>query len=305
MYIQLHHAYSFCQRGRRDYQEDGRYPDCNEAPQSQRFFVVCDGVGGSEKGEVASKTVCEAMGKAMSGINYDVDFTNDDFLHVLDAAYNALDKAVNDDNRDMGTTMTFICFHSGGCTMAHIGDSRIYQIRPSVGILYRSDDHSLVNSLVHNGMVSPDEAEHHPQRNVITRYMESVESDQNRCMATVMRTTDVQAGDYFLLCTDGVLHQVTDDEIVNLLISNITDKDIVRTLAEKSQDSEDNNTAWLVSIASVISDDETDEEPLTEDTSSTKRLLLKTRQLDEIESVQPKLTVLRGWVNKFFKTIKQ
>lgn len=303
MEIRLQQAYSFRQQGQRDYQEDSRYPDCDRAPQGQRFFVVCDGVGGCEKGEVASQTVCETIGRAMAKWNGTDDFTTDNFHRVLDAAYNALDRAANDENRDMGTTMTFVCFHSGGCLMAHIGDSRIYQIRPSEGIIYRSDDHSLVNSMVHNGMLTPEEGLVHTQRNVITRYMEPVEADQNRCMATVMRTTDVKAGDYFLLCTDGVLHCASDDKLLQLLCSSDSDEKKMRMLADISHNSEDNNTAWLIHVASVVSDNEdnNDSEPEAESAAVTKRLTMKTRKLEEIESVQTKEKSLKNWFNKLFK----
>lgn len=300
MDIQLNTAYSFCQQGQRDYQEDSRYPNADSISGTQRFFVVCDGVGGCEKGEVASQTVCQAIGKVMAGTDFNSDFTNQHFHKVLDAAYNALDKIVNDENRDMGTTMTFICFHAGGCTMAHIGDSRIYQIRPSEGIIYRSDDHSLVNSMVHNGMLTPDEADTHSERNVITRYMEAVEADQNRCMATVMRTEDVKAGDYFLLCTDGVLHCISDDELLDLLSGKESDEEKMLTLAEKSKDSEDNNTAWLISIQSVTQTEESDSDDDTTESATTKRLTMKARQQEEIESVQAKNNQLKKWFNKIF-----
>lgn len=300
MDIQLNTAYSFCQQGHRDYQEDSRYPDTDRIPGNQRFFIVCDGVGGCDKGEVASQTVCQSIAKAMAGTDFTNDFTNQHFHKVLDAAYNALDKIANDDNRDMGTTMTFVCFHAGGCTMAHIGDSRIYQIRPAEGIIYRSDDHSLVNSMVHNGMLTPDEADTHPERNVITRYMEAVEADQNRCMATVMRTEDVKAGDYFLLCTDGVLHGISDDQLLDLLSDKESDEEKMHTLAAKCKDSEDNNTAWLISIQSVTPTEEADSDDDATESEATKRLTMKTRQQEEIESVQAKNTQLKKWFNKIF-----
>lgn len=300
MDIQLNTAYSFCQQGHRDYQEDSRYPNADSISGAQHFFVVCDGVGGCEKGEVASQTVCRAIGKAMAGINLHSYFTNQQFHKVLDAAYNALDKIANDDNRDMGTTMTFVCFHAGGCTMAHIGDSRIYQIRPEEGIIYRSDDHSLVNSMVHNGMLTPDEAGTHPQRNVITRYMEAVEADQNRCMATVMRTEDVKADDYFLLCTDGVQHGISDDQLVDLLRGKGSDEEKMHALAEKSKDSEDNNTAWLISIQSVTQTEVSDSDDEDTESEVTKRLTMKARQQEEIESVQEKGNQLKKWFNKIF-----
>lgn len=304
MDIQLNTAYSFCQQGHRNYQEDSRYPDAETISGNQRFFIVCDGVGGCDKGEVASQTVCQAMSKAMTVFDFSIDFTNQHFHKVLDAAYNALDKVANDENRDMGTTMTFMCFHAGGCTMAHIGDSRIYQIRPAEGIIYRSDDHSLVNSMVHNGMLTPDEAENHPQRNVITRYMEPVEADQNRCMATVMRTEDVKAGDYFLLCTDGVLHCISDDQLLDLLSGKESDEEKMQTLAAKCNDSEDNNTAWLVGIQSVYPGEEVDINADASESEVTKRLTMKVREQEEVESIQAASNTITRIIKKLTTFIK-
>ena len=74
MKILLGQAYSFHQIGQRDNQEDARYPDADIAPNEQRFFVVCDGVGGSNKGEVASNAVCESFGNSLSEFDFDKSF---------------------------------------------------------------------------------------------------------------------------------------------------------------------------------------------------------------------------------------
>lgn len=287
MKIQLNQAYSFCQQGTRDYQEDCRFPNTDKPDKKQRFFLVCDGVGGCNKGEVASQTVCEAFGKALGHQDFDEDFTNQDFTRALDAAYDALDKKSNRSNEGMATTMTFVCFHQGGCTMAHIGDSRIYHIRSGEGILYRSDDHSLVNELVHNGVITPDEAVNHPKHNVITRYMESVKADEYRCMATLYRTIDIKPGDYFFLCSDGVLHCVSDDELFDVLADeSISDEEKMSLIAEKSFDSSDNNTAYLISIAGVEDIIESDQVEMQEDLHRTVRMSSRRYGSEEIESVQ-------------------
>ena len=300
MNIQLRQARAFCQSGRRSNQEDAYYPNADIIPATQRFFVVCDGVGGSESGEVASQTVCQAMADAMSEFNASNDFTNDDFRSVLDAAYNALDRKATPHYKEMATTMTFVCFHGRGCTMAHIGDSRIYHFRKGKGILYRSDDHSLVNAMVHNGMLTPEKAVNNPQKNVITRYMEAVDADQNRCMATVMRTQDIFANDYFLLCTDGVYNKISDEEMMGILFNQDTDDDKkVKTIAKRCKDSDDNNTAILISIADV----EPDVVPIDsfQGSEGTKKLPFERKGTEEIESVQqPKGNGLVNWVKRIF-----
>ena len=304
MNIILKPSYSFNQFGQRENQEDSRYPDIDHVEEGHRFFLVCDGVGGSEKGEVASSTVCKSFASSLRDFDFSHEFTLDDFSHALDNAYDALDKKTNKSNEGMATTLTFVCFHPGGCTMAHIGDSRIYQVRPSEGIVYRSEDHSLVNSMVHNGMITPEEAVDHPQSNVITRYMESVESDENRCTATVLQTEDVQTGDYFFLCTDGVLHCVTDEELVDILSdTSMTDADKMKKIADMSQDSTDNNTAWLIAIDQV--EGKSEEHPSEDDgddASKTRRIRVDKQGTTEVESVQVEnRSGIGGWLTKIFK----
>ena len=300
MKITLGQAYSFHQQGQRDHQEDSRFPNSDRPSASQRFFVVCDGVGGCEKGEVASQTVCSAIGKEMNDVNLDMDFTNSDFSAVLDAAYDALDRKSNRQNQEMATTLTFACFHGGGCTLAHIGDSRIYHFRRGKGIIYRSEDHSLVKSMVHNGMITPDEALDNPQKHVITRYMEPVDSDQNRCMATVLSTKDVSEGDYILLCTDGVCNQIDDDEITDILFDeDMSDEIKMSTIAQMCSDSDDNNTAVLIPVIKVVADNV--DVQSAESKSGTKKFPYSESSVEEIESTQRKKnTGVIEWIKQLF-----
>lgn len=170
MKITFAEAYSYHGIGHRDNQEDARFPDHDEVrADSYHSFVVCDGVGGSEKGEVASKLVAGTLGNELEQNLADEPLRVQDLAAALDACYDALAKNTTPRNLGMATTMTMISANLTGVTAAHIGDSRIYHIRPGVGILYRSEDHSLVNALVKAGVVKEEEAENHPQSNVITR----------------------------------------------------------------------------------------------------------------------------------------
>lgn len=254
MKILLGQPYSFCQTGRRGNQEDARYPNEDVPMEQPCYYVVCDGVGGEEAGEIASSTVCEAMGSYMSQHFDASSFTVEDFSNALDFAYSALYKKGKKYTSEMATTLTFACFHENGVLAAHIGDSRIYQIRPEVGIMYRSDDHSLVNAMVHSGNMTPEEAINNPQSNIITRCMESTSKKEDRAMATVMEITDVEAGDYFLLCTDGVLESVSDEEIVRLF-DEADDGKKINMLAKKATNNSDNNTAYLIPVKNVVNTD--------------------------------------------------
>ncbi len=259
MVISLYQPYSFSQLGRRTNQEDCRLPDIDVPSEEQFFFVVCDGVGGCDDGEVASQSVCRGFEETLNDIDWSEPFTVGDFQQTLSAAYNYLDRAAEKTgNRDMATTLTFVCFHGDGCLAAHIGDSRIYQIRPNAGIVYRSSDHSQVNSLVHSGIISPDDADSYPDHSVITRYMEPSNEHEPRCMATVLQTSDIQADDYFLLCTDGVLEMVDDEQLIRIVCGKSSDEEKCRLLASLCEKSQDNNTAYLIHVANVENDEEVD-----------------------------------------------
>lgn len=251
MNIRLNQPYSFTQLGKRANQEDSRYPDSDAPKGMQPFFVVCDGVGGSEKGEVASRTVCSAFGKALAGRDWSSPFTTADFGKALDFAFNELKRVSSPENKGMATTLTFVAFHSGGCFIAHIGDSRVYYVRPGAGIVYRTEDHSLVNALVRAGVITEKEAETHPDRNVITRSVCVPTDEQERSAATVVNITDVRKGDYVFLCSDGVLKRLSDQSLVELLSGDSSDAEKCAKIASMSVDSDDNNTAYLISVADV------------------------------------------------------
>jgi len=252
MEILLKQPYSFHQKGKRANQEDARFPDCDMPQGIKPAFVVCDGVGGQDKGEVASRTVTNAIGTYMSNVDLTQNFDAKDFSLALEYAFAELSKAMNTDGREMATTMTFVCFHNGGAFCAHIGDSRIYHVRPNVGILYRSEDHSLINALVHSGNITPEEAINHPQNNVLTRCMGYVESNSSRPSATSIQIDDIEAGDYFFICTDGVLHNMDDSHLVEIISSEISDKEKMDVIAKLCESSSDNNTAYLIGVDSVI-----------------------------------------------------
>lgn len=284
MKISLNQSYSFCQKGLRDYQEDCRWPNSDIPISTQRFFIVCDGVGGCNKGELASQTVCEAMAKSMEQIDLSKGLSPKQFSMILDSAYDALDVSMNDSNRDMATTMTFLCFHSGGCTMAHIGDSRIFHYRKGEGIIYKSNDHSLINHMVHEGKLSPEQAVNHPKRNVIMRYMSPVEDDEERWEATMTTTSDIAPDDIFILCTDGVTQCVDDKSLMDILESKCSDKNKLDKIAAECFYSTDNNTCILVSINGVS---ECAGETSETDCINTKRLKHKVYKTLEIESHKP------------------
>lgn len=244
-------ARSIHELGQRGNQEDSLFPSQTEKPSDGSLFILCDGMGGHAAGEVASGTVCEAMSRYIEEHpSPDGSFGNADFEKALSAAYDALDARDTDDEKTMGTTLTFVKFHEGGCYTAHIGDSRIYHIRPSERrILHVTEDHSLVNDLVKLGEMTPDEARKSPQKNVITRAMQP--HQERRVPADVLNITDIKAGDYIYMCSDGMLEQAEDKEIVNVISLHKPDAEKIKILTGATKANRDNHSAHLIRIVSV------------------------------------------------------
>lgn len=203
--------------GRRKNNEDAVYPSVGQAASGCRLFLVCDGVGGAERGEVASTLACEAFAEHLTRVKEPL--TERDVQEAVKHTEERFDAyvAAHPDAGGMATTLTLLAFDgsSSGVTVAHIGDSRVYLFRDGRPV-FRTDDHSLVNVWVKLGRITTDEAAHHPQRNVITR---AIQGSASPSEADVVRLTDVRPGDCFLLCTDGVTDCLTDDELSSLFAS--------------------------------------------------------------------------------------
>jgi serine/threonine protein phosphatase PrpC len=251
MIIKIFQPQAIHELGKRENQEDTIYPKLGSATISDRLFIVCDGMGGHEKGEVASQTVCSALSEYINN-NSKVDEPLSDytFTVALEYAFSKLDEKDSQSIKKMGTTLTFLCLHRGGCTVAHIGDSRIYHIRPSESrLLYKSRDHSLVFDLYQAGEISYDEMKTSPQKNIITRAMQP--GEDNRVKADVVHITDIQAGDYFYLCSDGMLEQMDDDELVSILHGKTSDEAKRNQLIAATADNSDNHSAYLIHVENV------------------------------------------------------
>jgi protein phosphatase len=182
------------------------------------------------------------------------NFSRKVFEKALEYVCAQLDKEDTEDgDYKMGTTLTFICFSARGVFMAHIGDSRIYHLRRRecrVDILYRSRDHSLVNDLLLANIITPEEAAIHPKRNVITRVVQP--NQEKPVQADIRETKDVAAGDYFFLCTDGILEAVSDGLLCDIAGRDIDDESKMKAIHEACQKrSMDNFSAYLIPVAAV------------------------------------------------------
>lgn len=248
------HPYSIQELGQRKNQEDSMFPLHGEATAEDRLFLVCDGMGGHDSGEVASEAACSSISKYIIENSDDNDFTENILKNAISVAYDKLDELDNGAEKKMGTTMTLLKLHSEGATIAHIGDSRVYHIRPKVGIIFVTTDHSLVNDLLKAGELTEEEAKNFPNKNVITRAMQPCL--ERRYNADIYHTSDIQPGDYFYLCSDGMLEEATDENIEYIFSLDISDKDRVKLLQKNSEENKDNHTAYIIKIEEVEESEE-------------------------------------------------
>ncbi len=268
MLITIHTPQAIHEIGTRSNQEDCIFPAKGAATAEDRLFVLCDGMGGHERGEVASAAICQGLSIFFESHILSCEILTDDQLReALEYAYQKLDACDNGEFHKSGTTMTLLYFHRGGCTAAHIGDSRIYHVRPSSkSILYQSRDHSLVFELYQSGEITYAEMKTHPRKNQVSRAM--IPGVNNRKKADIVHITDILPDDYFLLCSDGVLENLENDDIINLLCSSSTDKEKCLRLEEITCNNDDNHSAYIVHVKTVTREE--DDENLLDDEQKVK-----------------------------------
>jgi protein phosphatase len=202
------------------------------------LFAVADGMGGAQAGEIAAKIATSVL-RDSSGEQAVVELIKEANRRVYEAA-------ADDETRSgMGTTITAAIVEDDAVQIGHVGDSRAYRIRD--GELEQvTEDHSLVAELVRSGKLSPEEAEVHPQRSVITR---TVGTDPDVDVDTF--SVDARPGDVFLLCSDGLTTMVDDGSILAIVQKNRTSLDkAARALVDAANKGggEDNITIVLFEI---------------------------------------------------------
>ena len=171
------------------------------------LFAVADGMGGARGGEIASRVAATALGE-------DVDGSGEARVVALIQKANrqVFDRAREDaDASGMGTTITVALVEDGVVAIGHVGDSRAYLIRDHK-VEQLTEDHSLVAELVRSGRLSPEEAEFHPQRSVITRAL-GTDPDVDVDSFSV----EARAGDVFLICSDGLTSMIDDETILGIV----------------------------------------------------------------------------------------
>ncbi len=199
----------------------------DEKTASDPLFLVADGMGGHRSGEVASKLAVETFTNEF--------YKSDTFLPVRDRLNHALkeanakvyhkakDKLIKS---DMGTTLVACHVENNRAVFLNVGDSRAYIIRNEEAKLI-TQDHSVVNELIMRGEITPEQAEFHPQKNVITKAIgiePAIRGD--------IFIKQLEPGDCILLCSDGLTNHIPINDVGLLFESSCTPEGIARALLD-------------------------------------------------------------------------
>jgi protein phosphatase len=207
-------------------------------------FVVADGMGGHRGGEIASRIAVRTI------LAFYATETGADRAKALARAFHEanqtiLQEAVADSTLfGMGTTCTALALHQGRAYFAHVGDSRCYLLRKGK-ILQVTSDHSIVGEMVRSGIITDEDARTHPRRNVITRSLGA----QPDVMAETPDSVELQRGDTFLLCSDGLTAYLSDIDISVVLATHAPEA-AAKTLVHMAneQGGRDNITVQVITI---------------------------------------------------------
>jgi serine/threonine protein phosphatase PrpC len=207
------------------------------------LFAVADGMGGAQAGEVAARLATAAFREYHEAD----ELPGEERLAAIiqEANRRIYERArVDTEVSGMGTTVTAALLEAGRIVIGHVGDSRAYRLR-SGRLEQLTDDHSLVADLVRGGRISPQEAETHPQRSVITRALGTDPEVDVDSLAV-----DAESGDVYLICSDGLTTMIGDEEILAILgrakSLESAGKDLVK--AANRRGGEDNVTVVLFTV---------------------------------------------------------
>lgn len=215
-----------------------------EAPPT---FIVCDGMGGHAAGDIASRSAVQSISKYIKmHISFDMDARKAKTL--LEGACKYANTLVLSRAKSakqysgMGTTADICLFDFDVLYICHVGDSRVYRCRGGA-LTQITKDHSLINDLLDNGTITPEEARTHPNRHMITR---AVGTDED--LKCDFHIHELEDGDIILMCSDGLSNMLSDEQMKNTLL-RFSDLDgAAKALVDKANENggTDNITAVII-----------------------------------------------------------
>ncbi|WEV61052.1 Stp1/IreP family PP2C-type Ser/Thr phosphatase [Streptococcaceae bacterium ESL0729] len=225
------------------------FADVYTNKQGQKIFILADGMGGHAAGNVASRLAVEDLGKLWQDTNFSSSHARDEISDWLVEKIsvenqNIADLGRLDDFRGMGTTLEIVIVLGSDLISAHVGDSRTQIIRDN-HLIKVTRDHSLVQELLDAGELTEEEAENHPNKNIVTKSI-----GQQTFLEPDINIVAIEAGDYILLSSDGLTNMVAKDEIVQVVEGPRTIEDKAEHLIELANNygGHDNVTVILLEI---------------------------------------------------------
>lgn len=234
--------------GKRDNNEDACYVDPR-----YRFFLVADGMGGQSAGERASGLAMEIVPEKLLRIDFEKSSPEQTTKIIDDAIaeanYDIMAIGEADPKlKNMGTTITFLVQVAGTVFVGGVGDSRVYLLRNGQ-IQQLTTDHSLTQALVDAGTLTAEEAVNHRYKNVLYRYLGCKEGGTG----TAPKQLQPQAGDRFLICSDGVTGGADDQTLSEILAAGVDPQKTAEAIVQAASDggSKDNITGVVIFVDQV------------------------------------------------------
>ena len=256
MELHIREPLCFSEPGERPNNQDFIFPELGQASATDQLFLVCDGIGGADKGEEASRIVGQRV-SAYFLRNQPLILNKVALREAVQEAYDGLEEYLEQNplvNR-MGTTLTLLQLHERGASVAHLGDSRVYHVGRH-GVKFCTTDHKQVYELVEAGIITAEQAKTHPWRNRLSRAIlaSSAQKGSQDDVADLTHLTDVEVGDYFFLCSDGVLEQLDDTSLLAILHMDAPEEEkLAQLLAICQNRTKDNFSGYLVCVNAIRS----------------------------------------------------
>ena len=195
------------------------------------LFIVADGLGGELAGEVASHMAIEKFKDFFEDATRENGLSPAGELKVLERVVKRVNAVVHEEAqkpefRNMGSTLSILYFYMGETLIGHVGDSKIFRVRDGA-VEQLTRDQSIVQQMIDKGVITQEQARRHPMRNVLLS-----------CIAhkpdvdVFTKEGNVQSGDFYLLCSDGVSEYVTQDKIKELVSSGLAPEEICQAIKD-------------------------------------------------------------------------
>ena len=205
----------------RDINEDSFYITKDQFSDVQ-LFMLADGMGGCNAGDVASKLAISCSKSYIQNNIKDTPKDKESLIQLIGSSMEyanmiVYEKALeNEELQGMGTTLEICLIYNNRAYIAHIGDSRIYRIRKGI-IRQLTQDHSYVETLVKEGSITKEEAQHHPKKNMLTKALGC-----NAFAVPDVMVRGFQKEDILVMCSDGLTNMVATNEIFNFATRNFS-----------------------------------------------------------------------------------